>query len=520
MFNINLNHITAENLAKVTPLPAIFEQAPWKYLDISQFDWDSEHTNLQQRAISTFDKLYGNDGQDISLFDVLALLVIEQDRWQDKQVAHKVCDTLWQSMINSPNQTTCLNSCLLFTSHYVQSPEFYTEILDSKRAMFDSLKTTLQTASQDYTWHDDTLKQISQTIIISNQPKQFAVLAFQRQLAVETLQKYANLHISKIFKTQSQDEWMNNYFALGTKQPKQLPSYKDALIIHLKRKNGVAYAVEQAKMIFDHPYFGGKRDLTKLESKVKPFETIFEWLKEWESDADFIELLDGDYRTVLRCWLGSGNYYQLENVIDMIARENDLNYHTNSITMNRFLFWSNYQIHFIDNWLLIPDKDWHKYPKAHGLSNVKNMHGGDYPIALLKVKGYYFIQTFVATALGGGADLLATTELLKIDNELRQPHYFDYQVIKTIKLAIIHDHMMLWQNDMALCLESINILMANPKNFVITPTVVRSFPQKIKAEEPEERKTAIKRWYNNRKFTNEYGVDLKRCALSYQRYFG
>lgn len=504
MFNINLNHITAENLAKVTPLPAMFEQAPWKYLDISQFDWDSEHTNLQQRAITTFDKLYRNEGQDISLFDVLALLVIEQDRWEDKQVAHKVCDSLWKSMINSTNQTVCLNTCLLFTVHYVQSPEFYTEISINKQAMFDSLKITLHKASREYTWRDDALKKISQTLV-ANQPKQFAVLAFEHQQAVESLQKYAKLSISKTFIAQSQDEWMNRYFALGTKQPKQLSAYEDAIIIHLKRKNGVAYAVEQAKMIFDHPYFGDKNDLTKLESKVKPFETIFEWLKEWSSNDDFMALLDSDYRSVLRCWLGSGNYYQLENIINYIA-EYSGDKDNERRTKRRFNFWTDYQNYFIDNYLLIPQKDWTQYTKYFMQKNIIKIDGGNYPLALIKVavsgKIYYIIQTFIAD--NRNSDLIMTPCVDEIDQQIRNT-VFNYAVIRNIQPVLIHDHSSWWQYDLVKSLKIFG--MNNSKN-------------KTYNTELDERERALRIWYNQHKKNEHYGRFLDSCALSYQRYFG
>lgn len=515
-FIADFSHINADTM-KLLIHQSLFDNMPWQTLDLSVLQEVDIDADLKKRAEQKFDTLKINQTSAFSVIDVLALVIIENEEWKNKVIAKTVTNNWWLSALEMEDQQA-LYASLVLVLQYQRNPELY-----EKFANIYALKALIGMllADDSYKWQDNMLK-LSVKALLSQQPSHFATVALENHITVHQLLSKHKLPVSTDFESKANEEWLALYLKLTEKQ---LSSYSRAINPYLKRRSDIHSAVSRAESIFSNRYF--KTDLSTLEKQTHKFTDIHIWLKEWNKNPAFKQLLGKEYQQILRCWLGAGNYYQLEKAVRYIAQVNDEDIESNrSISINRYIFWTNYQQHIIDYWLLIPSNQQAKYQPIFATANIKLVskestlnysssmiaeNVASVPTVLLKFDDYYFIQPLVNT--GGKADLVMTSSVALLDSAL-QPNEIESHVFNNIELNLIHDHMFLWQRDMAMCLKEIfKIIMGNPNRFVYTPTFGDSFINPSKNIDHKGRLENIERWYKYSRHKDE----LDKYAISYQK---
>lgn len=515
-FAVDFSHINADTMKSLIH-QRLFDTMPWQTLDLSILQEVDIDADLKKRAEQKFDTLKINQANSFSVIDVLALVIIENGEWQNKAIAKTVTNNWWLSALKMEDQQA-LYASLVLVLQYERDPELY-----EKFANIYALKalTGMLLADNSYQWQDNTIK-FSVKALLSKQPSRLAAVALENHITVHQLLSKYKLPVSTDFESRASAEWLALYLKLTEKQ---LSSYSNTINHYLKRRSDMHFAVSRAELIFSNRYF--KTDLSSLEKQTHKFADIHIWLKEWSKIPEFKQLLGKEYQQILRCWLGAGNYYQLEKAVKYIAQVHDEDIESNrSISINRYIFWTNYQQHIIDYWLLIPSNQQAKYQPIFSTANIKLVSNKlplddsssmttenvySVPTVLLKFDGYYFIQPLVNS--GGKADLVMTSSVALLDSAL-QSDEIESRVFDNLEPSLIHDHMFLWQRDMALCLkENFKIMMSNPDRFVYTPTFGDSFINPSKKIDHKARLENIERWYRYSRYTNELG----RYAISYQK---
>lgn len=515
-FAVNFSRINADTMKSLTH-QSLFDIMPWQTLDVGVLQEVNIDADLKKRAEQKFDTLKINQTNTFSVIDVLALVIIKNKEWQNKAIAKMVANNWWVSALEMDDQQA-LYASLVLVLQYQRDPELY-----EKFANTDALKALTATllADNSYQWQDNTLKLLVKAVL-SQQPIRLATLAIENHITIHQLLSKHKLPVRKGFESKANTEWLALYLKLTEKQ---LITYSHTINYYLTRRSDIRFAVSRAELIFSNRYF--KTDLSTLEKQTHKFTDIHTWLKEWSKNPEFKQLLGKEYQQILRCWLGAGNYYQLEKAVRYIAQVNDEDIESNrSISINRYMFWTNYQQHIVDYWLLIPYSQQGKYSPIFATANIKLVskksslnysssmiteNVASVPTVLLKFDNYYFIQPLVNT--GGKADLVMTSSVALLDTAL-QSNEIESSVFDNIEPSLIHDHMFLWQRDMAMCLkERFNIIMSNPDRFVYTPTFGDSFVNPTKSIDHKGRLENIERWYTYSRYKNE----LDKYAISYQK---
>lgn len=507
LFSIDLSHINADAMIPLLHKP-IFSSSPWQMLDLSSLQGLDIQTNLRQLSEENFYELVLGKIKNFNIIDVLALTVIQNNDWYDSELAKTVAENWWLSVLDKNNRKALQASLMLVLQYHNDSKSYQglpsSEALGYLKQAFSSQNETL--------WSDNILR-LSVQSILENRPSRLATLALDNEMTVNQLIKNYSLPVKTEFRKNASNEWLTLYLTL-TEQ--QLSRYSKAIQNFLCQKNNIQFAVTQAELIFNNRYF--KKDLSALEKQTHKFIDIHGWLKDWNKNSEFQKLLDNQYKSILRCWLGAGNYYQLEKAVRYIAQINLENIQQNrSISINRYMFWTNYQRYIIDYWLLIPASQQSKYYPIFATTNIKLINNKNHlryfdsivtrnlasvPTVLLKFDNYYFFQPLVNRAGGkDSADLIMTDNVQLLGNLLKSDNIDIHQFDK-VEPCLIHDHMYLWQPDMASSLlEQFNI------------TMKESFIRSNNKINHKERLNYIESWYNSSRFKELLG----RYATSYQK---
>lgn len=524
MFDIDLSSIKADKMKVLQPT-SIFAQMPWKALDLSLIQHLNFDQDLTERAEQAIKQLKNGIIDGLDELDVLAMLISFHEIWQDNQQTKKICENLAMSALKTNNQNT-LRLILMLCFHYHRNTKFYDNLSYGNilKHLIQCFKNSQDRLLQGL-WKDKSYGQ-AVVAVLNDQSVELAKIAIEKRQHISQLFKIYRLSVKKEIKYQAEQDWLNRYFNLDEQSLKLL---NPAITIWLNREsNDIDYAIKTTQFIFDHHYFPKNipQELPILEQKTKKFVHIYEWLKKWSKNQQYMNALnrlDLKYVKILRCWLGTGNYYQLEQLVREIAMLHG-EFHPNkgSISLHRYIFWTNYQQHILDYYLLIPQNRQELYRNIMEKANSKLMttliqEEMNVPVVLLKFDKYYVIQPLVLTA--SQVDLIMTEEIEKIENGLAN-HLFNSSILSTVEPCLIHDHYNLWQNDMALTLRDyFDIQMSNPNQFVITTTRVISFP--AKNVQHADRLEVINKWYQSANSTDSRYIYrkaknmLNKYALSY-----
>lgn len=478
LFTLDFSKITNDEM-KVFSYQSLFDTAPWKHLDLSDVKSLSSDIDLEKQAKNAFEQLRSDTYSNINVLDILALLVVENKQYEFITITNTVCYHWWQSVL-LPNKQTELRATLLFL---LQCHKF-SETNFGNAYVIEGLRKQLSNPDMPK-WTDDWLEYLV-ICILGNHYSSLSYRCFEHHLMIDDILKKYKLPIKKDFKENAKNDWWEFYFNASENA---LNGYQTVIHSYFNKITKTEDAIKQALFIFDHPYFAHK-SLEKLEKKTHKFGDIYVWLKKWSNQPDFIKSLDAHHRQILRCWIGAGNYYQLETIVKYIATLNNEKWkESRSISLNRYLFWKSYQQQILDYWLLLPDK-YLKLLEKFKDGNFKPIKMGQYdklflePIILLRFEHYYFMQPLVHNATI--ANLLMFEKTDELDNAVNQP-IFQMETLSNAKPCLVHDHSYLWQFDMAMTLA---------ENFNINSPTGHIFRQPT-TEQCEDRLSKIEYWYKN-----------------------
>ncbi len=272
----------------------------------------------------------------------------------------------------------------------------------------------------------------------------------------------------------------------------------------LTEESILQFAVDRAKLIFDNPYFDVGEDLQKLESKTKKFKDIYQWLKSWSDNVEFKNRLGLEYLPILRCWIGAGNYYQLEKEVRKISIANDehIREKGKNISLNRYFFWTNYQQYIVDYYILIPRNGGYMYDNINKSENFRYIDNGHLtddvpPMIILKFDNYYFIQPLVLTATN--CELTMTKEMVFMERMLQNTS-IDVSKIKNLEPCLIHDFYFGWQQELVIILKMFDI-HTKSNTIKVTEHGGKSFMIDINnpldKDEKLQRESNLRSWYFN-----------------------
>lgn len=282
---------------------------------------------------------------------------------------------------------------------------------------------------------------------------QVAQLAIRAIESVPRLFRQAGLPPGLPIIAEAVPHWFRSWIDLPANGRRPLAS-----LIHeyFEQQGTVEQQQAIARRILSHPGF--PQTVEGLRPKVATHNEITLWLSSWSRNSLFRQGFTDLQRRLLSCWIGSGNYAQFENIIRGIG--SCLDPDEEKKTINRYLFWRNYQERIEEGWLLIPDEWTEWYPESSRLRNRIRLDGYEHPVGAFKLGEYYFFQTFVP---GGGQDLLVSGEVARIQGLMDRGFIDDYE-LRSLEFSLIMDHSHLWQIDAAWLLQ---------KHFGISPASPR-----------------------------------------------
>lgn len=481
MFKIDFSGINANKMQVLPPIQSIFTKMPFKLFDMSLISHLNFEQDLKERVNGNIEKLRQGIKEHLDELDILSLLVISHEIWNDEQLSQIICENLVLSALKTKNQYA-LGMILMFSFHYHRNPSFYQDL--KYGVILKNVVRAFHTSKSKY-WKDKVYGDCVRAIF-SDKVSDLAELAIKSRKNISQLCKYYRLSITKDKQYQAEQHWLDLYFHLNEEQLRTLNGAIDVWLN--KEPNDVHYAIKITKFIFDHGYFPKDipKKLLELEQKTKKFEHIYEWLKTWSEQDEYmnaLQQLGSKYKEILKYWLGTGHYHQLKNLIIQIARiHGEFSKNQSSISLNRYIFWTNYQQYIVDYYLLIPITKVRMYEEIIKKSNSKLMMNSvaDVPVVLLKLEHpvthqqYYAIQPLVLKK--EDVDLVMTKKIATIDYNLSRPE-FNGRSLLTVEPCLIHDHYHLWMDDLAQTLkEYFDIEMSDPEHFVCSENRVKKFP--------------------------------------------
>ena len=113
-------------------------------------------------------------------------------------------------------------------------------------------------------------------------------------------------------------QWLNLWVQSNSQQRKLLRQPLNALLhSHL----GVEQQYQFAQIIFSHTSFS--KQISALEKEVKNYPELVAWLSSCARQIEFKTQLTTDERQQLNCWIGTGNYESLYEILMQIAQSTE-----------------------------------------------------------------------------------------------------------------------------------------------------------------------------------------------------
>lgn len=267
--------------------------------------------------------------------------------------------------------------------------------------------------------------------------------------------------------------------------------------------------------ILNHPIF--PQDIGILENRVKDFPELVNWLSSCARQPSLKLALNLEERKRLACWIGTGNYEALKQILINLTQNQ--NPEDAKKTINRYIFWRNYQNFIQESWLLLPQALYLRHP-TH-LGNIKPIEGCEFPIVVLKIGTGFIFQSFLGDASEN--DLIMTNAIQAVENILSQNRIRNAQ-IEQLPLVLIHDHTFLWQTDLAYTLDQHFHIQAKDQR-VFYADHKNAYSEYLQEIEKSDFKHERKQWKNLPKWIDQHLKNkkypeavFKSAALTVQRY--
>lgn len=503
MFKIDFSHITADNLQPFE-YQSLFDVMPWQHLDKSVLDGINIDIDLNQHANTLFSQLKQGT-MNLTVLDVLVLFTIPNPQWQFDNIAKVVADN-WLDSVTDSLGSKALNATLMPVLQYHSNAQIYEKM--SNAPVFLALKNAIYDNKSK--WANRELQTIIGLVLNNDYEKLASFVLIDKKLSIKDFLKKYPLPLKKQSIETLRVHWLNSYLQLSEEK---LSKYKKVIKNWLNEKSDIEFLVNRTKLIFDNPYFD--KDLKKLESQTHKFDDIFKWLKKLSKNREFMQALQGldnHYLVVLRAWLGAGNYYQLEKTVRKISQIHD---EGNKISINRYLFWTNYQSYITDYLLLLPSSQKSLYDNMVG-ENTKWIAEEfiEFPIIVLILDEFVIIQPLVVY----GAD----AELKVIKKSVMDSDGYLLQKSKEVSLVnlvdkyepcLIHDFYYGWQTELVGYLEELGIHRSSDSIRFSDKTVVKIQDLTIDFGEMNKRQQCLKSWYYRSTPQNIIGQRSSRFRL-------
>jgi hypothetical protein len=465
--------------------------------------------SLQYRLVDPkdlFDQLIKST-LEIDLIQVLALMGWEGGDWKTPygQYAMK---NWWHSVLQQDhNKTGSYLTSVMILRSVLADTEKYPAPKDVVLVMRQVLQQLITESKLKHIAHVDVLD-----ALLQEDAKKLAQIALKKQLIVTDLIQQSRLPQKLPTVQQAGFEWLELWIGVPQNQRKKL---RLPLQQMLHQRLTIEQQAHYARIIFHHQAFSNQIDYLRLE--VKHYPELVAWLSACARQSEFKALLTTQERQWLNCWIGTGNYESLREILMDIAKSTN-DPQDEKRTDSRYIFWHSYQALFQEAWLFLPQTYFQK--NKSNLTNIKEIQGTEHATIVLKLKGYYIFQYFLGTA--SQINLLVTKDVKWVERILNQKMISNDDLLQ-LNLLLIHDHEYKWQSDLAFTLE---------KHFKIQPEQQRiryplengsygfsSYQKDVKNPEHErKRKQVVSRWLHNN-VKNQFVPEVyHKAALTAKRY--
>lgn len=373
---------------------------------------------------------------ELDLIQVFALMGWENEQWKS-DYGHLAMKHWWLSAIAKAKKgdvqlrfVMILRSVLADTERY-PAPKDVVQVM--RKVMLELI--------QKNEFKDLAQLKVLQAIL-AEQPQELASIAIVQSKRVNTVVSMAQLPQKLPIVHEANMHWLGLWIEKSIKQRQGLRQQLNQL---LSANLALERQYEYAQIILNHAAFSDQ--IIYLEKEVRAYPELVIWLSHCARKTLFKDTLTLAERQKLNVWIGTGNYESLHDILTTIAQSSENQGDVNK-TVSRYIFWKNYQHLFQEAWLLLPPE---LYATQNSkLANIKQVQGLEYPTVVLKVGAYFILQSFLGTASKN--DLLMTDDIDKVEHLLHQKMIMAHE-LTTLNLVLIHDHMFMWQSDLAYTLD-------------------------------------------------------------------
>lgn len=446
----------------------------------------------------------------LDVMAVLTLMSWQDNLWvsSDGEIAMK---NFWLSALNHKNEGNNTYYFMMILRVILSDAERYPAPTNVIQTMTNSLKELI---NQGYIKNNavsiNILKIfVDQTDSVS-QEKSLAKLAFNRSSSVSSLMKdYDFPHKLPIVKN-ANFYWLKDYINSNFSLRKNLNASLNEILNSYKK---VKDQQKVAKLIINESLFD--QSPKELVKKIEDFPEFVHWLSICDRNKLFREQLTPNEIQHLNIWVGTGNYQSLSKLLVDITKYESLESSAENLTKNRYIFWENYQHLFRESWLLVSNSTYNNHPDIKNFKNVKILNGMSKPIILIRIGQYYLAQMFIEKGLG--ADFFMIDNSNAMEKLLNSPEV-SYNSIKNLQICLIHDHLHLWQSDLAFNLDKFFNILPHGKMIKVTPYKNLNYLQEISVTIfASERKVSVKNWLKDAKYRWDSST-VSNAALTAKRY--
>ncbi len=408
-----------------------------KLAQMLQIDWDEAAVQIFNPE-DIFQKLQQGQIADLEILQAFALMAWESAQWHTPQ-GMTAMQHWWQSALKQDAQGKPTLRLIMQLRCILADTERYPAPKEVVRLMREVLQQLICSSQ----WPDQHNIQVLQALIASD-AQQLARVAFSQAKYIPQLMQELALPTRLPVVTEAQPYWLQQWMAAPATQRQRLRPILNQLLhdeLTLKQQQRFAHIILNTQSM--------PTQVADLERKVKDFPELVVWLSACARQAEFKLHLNPAERQRLACWIGTGNYEALREILEKIAHSRGQS--VLEKTVNRYIFWKNYQALFQEAWLLLPQTLYAE--QASHLSNIKPLHAApreEMACIVLKIGNYFVFQTFLGDASQN--DLLMSDDIEHIEQLLGQ-NVIDYPKILQSHLVLIHDHVYMWQTDLAYLLD-------------------------------------------------------------------
>jgi hypothetical protein len=465
---------------------------------------DQTHHLILPNAQQLYESLL-HAPSELSVHDAFALMSWQTDVWQSKK-GHRAMKNWWASAQQQP----VLKWVMTVRVVYADSERWP----GPRPVVFAMREACIRLIDQNL-WTDGNAAILK--MILQQDHQSFAKFAFDQQvLPISLVQQHFGFNVKLPVVQDAEREWLQLWLGANDRKKHDLIAPLKAL---LSNELSLERQIELTKMVLHAPQM--PNTVEKLQAKIlsSEYPLLSMWLSQCYKNHQFRNSFSAKEQEFLACWVGAGTYGQFEKLIGRIAS------HTiptsiaefaskRAIIENKYIVWLNYQYLLRQAWILIPQKDWNIYQEWESFANVKPMNNFDYPLIILHVGDYCFIQPIVDS---GRYEIVATLQVSDVQN-LINGKVVDYNSLRKIEPFLLHDLLFKWQTDFVYVLEcSLGLHVQNRKRIKVASAMYTNLDKILEPEYIKERSKAVRGWLAQSKSRYSKKI-LEKYALTAIRY--